>query len=45
MEKLKEELNTLPDLTFIGIYRLVLNKNLENKRLYELLFRKMEDEI
>ena len=44
MDKLKDELNALPDLTFIGIYRLVLNKNLENKRLYELLFRKMEDE-
>ena len=44
MDKLKEELNALPDMTFIGIYRLVLNKNLENKRLYELLFRKMEDE-
>ncbi len=44
LEKLKEEINTLPNLNFIGIFRLVLNKNLENKRLYELLYKKMEDE-
>ncbi len=44
LSKLKDELSTGTDLNFIDIYRLVLNKNLENQRLYELLFRKLEDE-
>ncbi|MCR5154256.1 MAG: TetR/AcrR family transcriptional regulator, partial [Lachnospiraceae bacterium] len=39
MEKLKDEINSLPNLNFIGIFRLVLNKNLENRRLYELLYK------
>lgn len=44
LSKLKEELSTGTDLNFIDIYRLVLYKTLENRRLYELLFRKMDDE-